>query len=450
MKHAKQSKQKKVKIAIASIAVLALVGGGYWFIRHNLLHADTGSNWWGPVTNFDEPTGGLNNSSSSTSSTTTSTDVTTSTTSTSTPSSYPEDNTAPVQNSDGSTSTYDASKGTTTTSWGDATLVANSDGSGTATIGNGPAITTQTLGPGGVVLTQTNPDGSVMDFKSDSNGSYTVVTWPPDAGQTQGNTMTILPSGVATAQIYDSTGHYTQNIVDGVVTSQTNPDNSIQTYSTSGVLQNLTLPNGTVYTYAANGNLASVYDGVTKKTTPYDPTTGKPGNTTDPSGAVVPAPASAPANGQGAGTPGAAGPASPNATKVPPTAPQKATTPWGSAGSDPTSGSGAPPTGTTAKAPSIVPAVGTFFGADLPTYVSNLYDWALVIGTGLAIIMIMWAGTEFILSAGDPEGVRSAKDYLTGAIIGLILLILTATVAKSLGVKTVQSATTSSTTTTTP
>lgn len=65
------------------------------------------------------------------------------------------------------------------------------------------------------------------------------------------------------------------------------------------------------------------------------------------------------------------------------------------------------------------------FGIELGAYIGNLYQWAIVIGAGLAVLMIMWAGYIYVISAGDPEAVRQAKDYLWGALLGLALLILT-------------------------
>ncbi len=68
----------------------------------------------------------------------------------------------------------------------------------------------------------------------------------------------------------------------------------------------------------------------------------------------------------------------------------------------------------------------------LSQYIKTLYEWALVIGAGLAVIMIMYAGYTYITAFGDPEGIRTAKDYLTGTLIGLAVLILTATIANTL------------------
>lgn len=78
-------------------------------------------------------------------------------------------------------------------------------------------------------------------------------------------------------------------------------------------------------------------------------------------------------------------------------------------------------------------AAGHLFGdGSLTSYIRDLYQWALVIGAGLAIVMIMWSGYTYVMAAGDPEAVRSAKDYLWGALLGLALLILTWTILNTL------------------
>lgn len=78
------------------------------------------------------------------------------------------------------------------------------------------------------------------------------------------------------------------------------------------------------------------------------------------------------------------------------------------------------------------------FGTCLTEYLKNLYNWALVVGSGLAVMMIMYSGYTYVVAAGDPEAVRTAKDYLWGALLGLGLLILTYAIANTLRVGTSQ------------
>jgi len=61
------------------------------------------------------------------------------------------------------------------------------------------------------------------------------------------------------------------------------------------------------------------------------------------------------------------------------------------------------------------------FGA----YTNRIYQLAVVIGISLAILMIIFAGYKYMGSAGDPQSLAEAKEVLVGAIVGLILILLT-------------------------
>ena len=61
---------------------------------------------------------------------------------------------------------------------------------------------------------------------------------------------------------------------------------------------------------------------------------------------------------------------------------------------------------------------------DILRLVVNLIQLALVVVGFLAVIFIIIGGIKYITSAGSPEGVKSAKNTLTGAITGLVLAIL--------------------------
>ena len=61
--------------------------------------------------------------------------------------------------------------------------------------------------------------------------------------------------------------------------------------------------------------------------------------------------------------------------------------------------------------------VGQFRGV-----VGDLYRWSLGIGAMLAFLVIIYGGILYILSAGSPSKRTDAKEWITSAIIGLILL----------------------------
>ncbi|HUT22232.1 MAG TPA: N-acetylmuramoyl-L-alanine amidase [Candidatus Bipolaricaulota bacterium] len=55
-------------------------------------------------------------------------------------------------------------------------------------------------------------------------------------------------------------------------------------------------------------------------------------------------------------------------------------------------------------------------------YVIAVYKYAMGIGSILGIIMIMIAGVLYLTSAGNPQRVGQAKDYIVGSVIGLTVL----------------------------
>ena len=435
-KHPK-NKRRQLQIGLFSIASVAILIGGYWFIRHNLIHAQDAQYDTGPTSDLLQnaagplPTAVPSNSL----------DV-----AVQYMANNPDDTDAPNWDlyikqmssqttpipteevaSDGTDYTTSTSNGITTNKWSDGTVLAldsNNDGEAAIPDGSGGTILQEIKN--GVVVSQTNPDGSISKF-----GENTTTTTMPN-----GSWITVDATGLGGAAIIDSSGTTYQTIKNNVVISQTNPDGSTQDYDETGTyVKSLTLANGNKETYSSNGNLLTSYDKASGKTTTYDPSTGKQTGTTDSSGKSTTPPSTAPQSGSGAATPGS-GPASPTVTKTTPKATGKASTP--TKGGTKVGGNGvgiSPQVITPVAATSII---GTFFNTSgtksISSFVSNLYDWALVIGAGLAVIVIMYAGYTYITSAGDPEAVRSAKDYLVGALIGLTLLIMTATVFRFLAV----------------
>jgi len=68
-------------------------------------------------------------------------------------------------------------------------------------------------------------------------------------------------------------------------------------------------------------------------------------------------------------------------------------------------------------------------GEDEPSnfadYVNTIYDFAVVAGTSLAVLVIIFAGYKYMASSGDPQSTAEAKELLVGAIVGLVLILLT-------------------------
>lgn len=68
----------------------------------------------------------------------------------------------------------------------------------------------------------------------------------------------------------------------------------------------------------------------------------------------------------------------------------------------------------------------TEFGnfADLGDYAAQIMQYALPLGIGLALIMTIYAGIQYMLSQGQPDKIKDAQEILQGAVLGLTVLII--------------------------
>lgn len=74
-----------------------------------------------------------------------------------------------------------------------------------------------------------------------------------------------------------------------------------------------------------------------------------------------------------------------------------------------------------------------FFSNSFELYLPGFYMWSLGIGAALAVAVIMWGGFDYATSGGDVEKINQAKEKITGAILGLLILILAALILRALG-----------------
>lgn len=59
----------------------------------------------------------------------------------------------------------------------------------------------------------------------------------------------------------------------------------------------------------------------------------------------------------------------------------------------------------------------------LTTMIKYLYEWAVVLGGLAAFVMLVVAGIQYLTSTGDPGKAKDARDRITSAIGGLVLLL---------------------------
>ena len=74
-----------------------------------------------------------------------------------------------------------------------------------------------------------------------------------------------------------------------------------------------------------------------------------------------------------------------------------------------------------------VESVGSQIGlgdADLRETVINIIRWLLGFMTLIAVVFIIWGGFMWLTAGGNEERVEKAKQTITAAVIGLIVILL--------------------------
>ncbi|MFA5051358.1 MAG: C39 family peptidase [Patescibacteria group bacterium] len=56
-------------------------------------------------------------------------------------------------------------------------------------------------------------------------------------------------------------------------------------------------------------------------------------------------------------------------------------------------------------------------------YLIALYKWAIRLIAALAVVMIMWAGVEWMVAGGNSSQISDAKERIRGSLFGLVLLL---------------------------
>lgn len=68
------------------------------------------------------------------------------------------------------------------------------------------------------------------------------------------------------------------------------------------------------------------------------------------------------------------------------------------------------------------PSTSTSTAQEPASMVANIYQFALIVAGILAFGQIVYAGIQFTISAGNPSKQSDAKDRITQALLGLLLL----------------------------
>jgi len=86
--------------------------------------------------------------------------------------------------------------------------------------------------------------------------------------------------------------------------------------------------------------------------------------------------------------------------------------------------------------------VGKGSGADpsgkLNAFIRTFLGIGTGVGGGIAFLLILFSGFQRIMSAGNPEKLHEAKDLMTAAISGLLLIIFSIFLLRLIGVEILQ------------
>jgi type IV secretory pathway VirB2 component (pilin) len=87
--------------------------------------------------------------------------------------------------------------------------------------------------------------------------------------------------------------------------------------------------------------------------------------------------------------------------------------------------------------PTSASAVDTEFGGanNVAEYLSLVLKWVVPMASGLAVLIIIYAGYKYMTSQGNQEAISEAKDLIIGVIVGILLLFSIKIIIDVVGLK---------------
>ena len=83
-------------------------------------------------------------------------------------------------------------------------------------------------------------------------------------------------------------------------------------------------------------------------------------------------------------------------------------------------------------------AIGCFGGDSPNAFIASFIRLGTGLGGGVAFLLILFSGFQRITSAGNPEKLHEAKELMTAAISGLLLIIFSVFLLRLIGVDILQ------------
>lgn len=75
-----------------------------------------------------------------------------------------------------------------------------------------------------------------------------------------------------------------------------------------------------------------------------------------------------------------------------------------------------------------------YCATNMADYMMTIYNFLVVIAVISAILMVIYGGYMYMLSAGNAQKVVAAKEIILGAIVGLLLLLAAGVIVSTIGV----------------
>jgi len=89
--------------------------------------------------------------------------------------------------------------------------------------------------------------------------------------------------------------------------------------------------------------------------------------------------------------------------------------------------------GGTGKCISVNTGIGEI-KTDPAEFIKSIFGILLSLSGGIAILLIIFAGYQMIVSQGNPEKVQAARETMTAAIVGLLFTIFSFVILEVIGV----------------
>lgn len=79
-------------------------------------------------------------------------------------------------------------------------------------------------------------------------------------------------------------------------------------------------------------------------------------------------------------------------------------------------------------------AIGCLMAGNPKQLVAQLWGWGASVGGGVAFLMILYAGLQMTMAAGDPKKIQAARELIMAALGGLLIIVLSVILLNFIGV----------------